>query len=388
MPATLTRETLGELLSQSQPPCISLYQPTHRSFPEREQDPIRFKQLVRRIESELKERAAQADIPALLKPFLDLIDDKDFWNHNRDSLAIFATPGFFRAYRLQRSVPELVVVSDRLHVKPLLRIIQSADRYQVLCLSRDRVRLFEGNQDALDEIELAPQVPRNIEQALGDQLTDKDQSGKVDGFGRASERGDAMQHAAGGLDKQAHIDIDRERFFRAVDKAITLYHSRPSGLPLLLAALPENQTVFRRISHNELLVEEAISLGEGALDTESLRRKAWEAMQPRFTARVNKLLEQYRLAHGLGLASDRLEEIGVACMQGRVGTLLVDVERNIPGRAIKEEGRLLPMDASKAELPDLLDELAVWTLEKGGEVLALPHQQMPTRSGVAALYRY
>jgi hypothetical protein len=388
MSATLTRETLSQLLSQSQPPCISLYQPTHRSFPEREQDPIRFKQLVRRIESELKERAAQSDIPALLKPFLDLIDDKDFWNHSRDSLAIFATPGFFRLFRLQRSVPELVVVNDRLHVKPLLRITQSADRYQVLCLARDRVRLFEGNRDALDEVELAQEVPRNIEQALGDQLTDKDQSGKVDGFSRAGERGDAMQHAGGGLDKQTHIDNDRERFFRAVDKAITLHHSRPSGLPLLLAALPENQTEFRRISHNELLADEAISLGEGALDNENLRRKAWEAMQPRYTARLDKLLDQFGESNGQGLASDRLDEIGSACMEGRIATLLVDVERTIPGKAVKDEGRLLPMDESKADLPDLLDELAVWTLERGGEVLALPHERMPTRNGVAALYRY
>ena len=50
---------------------------------------------------------------------------------------------------------------------PLLRILQSADRYQILGVTRQEIKLFEGNRDAVDEIELAPGVPRTIEEALG-----------------------------------------------------------------------------------------------------------------------------------------------------------------------------------------------------------------------------
>ena len=49
----LDRETLSQLLAKRQGPCLSLYQPTHRSFPERQQDPIRFKHLVRQLEDSL-----------------------------------------------------------------------------------------------------------------------------------------------------------------------------------------------------------------------------------------------------------------------------------------------------------------------------------------------
>jgi len=73
-------------------------------------------------------------------------------------LAVLAAPGLFRVYRLQRPVPELVVVADSFHTKPLMRILQSADRYQVLGLNRQEIKLFEGNRDALDEIELAQGV--------------------------------------------------------------------------------------------------------------------------------------------------------------------------------------------------------------------------------------
>ena len=74
-------------------------------------------------------------------------------NHTLDGLAVFASPDSFRAYRLQRTVPELTVVADSLHVKPILRFVQSADRYQVLCLSRQEAKLYEGNRDNLDPIE-------------------------------------------------------------------------------------------------------------------------------------------------------------------------------------------------------------------------------------------
>jgi Bacterial archaeo-eukaryotic release factor family 6 len=68
--------------------------------------------------------------------------------------------------RLQRSAPELAVVAESFHVKPLIRILQSADRYHVLGLNRQQFKLFEGNRDALDEVELDPAVPRTATEVL------------------------------------------------------------------------------------------------------------------------------------------------------------------------------------------------------------------------------
>lgn len=46
-----------------------------------------------------------------------------------------------------------------------------------------------------------------------------------------------IRHGQG--DRNEEIDLDIERFFRAVSRAIYEHHSKPSGLPLILAALPE-----------------------------------------------------------------------------------------------------------------------------------------------------
>ncbi len=270
----LDRETLTKLLSKRDGPCLSVYQPTHRSFPERQQDPIRFKHLVKQLEESLKQQGHGDKAHTLLEPFYALIDNSDFWNHSLDGLAAFAAKDYFQVYRLQRSVPEMAVANARMHLKPLVRIAQSADRFQILCLSRDSVRLFEGNRDALDEVKLHDGVPRTLADALGSDLTEKGQSGFPQGYGRSSERGDPMQVEAGGSGKQAEIDRDRDRYFREVDRAITEHHSRPSGLPLILAALPEQQSHFRRLSHNDCLLPEGIETGQNALSVNELREKS------------------------------------------------------------------------------------------------------------------
>ncbi|PKL98770.1 MAG: hypothetical protein CVV19_10365 [Gammaproteobacteria bacterium HGW-Gammaproteobacteria-9] len=384
----LDRETLTNLLAQRDGPCLSVYQPTHRSFPERQQDPIRFKHLVRQLEDTLKQQGHAEQAPALLEPFYALIDNNDFWNHNLDGLAAFGAKDYFQVYRLQRSVPEMAAANSRMHLKPLVRIAQSADRYQILCLSQDSVRLFEGNRDALDEVKLHEAVPKTLADALGSDLTDKGQSGFPQGYSRASERGDPMQVEAGGSGKQAEIDRDRDRYFREVDRTILEHHSKPSGLPLILAALPEQQPHFRRLSHNPNLLPEGIEMGLHALSIEELRSKSWMVMQPRYLKRLAGLLDQFGASHGQGLASDHLEDIGQATRQGRVATLLVEAERQIPGHVDKNDGTATPAPEGDVNTPDLLDELTIWTLEQGGEVVVVPTERMPTGTGAAAIYRF
>src|SRR5680860_1684608 len=149
---SLDKDYAAGLFRGCEPPCLSLYQPTHRHRPENQQDPIRFGNLVKVLEESLLQKYPKREIRTLLDSFLALAEDRDFWEHTLDGLAVLGGRGVFRVYRLQRPVPELAVVADSFHTKPLLRMLQSADRYQVLGLSRQEIKLFEGNRDALDEI--------------------------------------------------------------------------------------------------------------------------------------------------------------------------------------------------------------------------------------------
>ncbi len=380
----LTSDHLTALLAVQEPPCISLYQPTHRHRPDNQQDPIRYRNLLREMETSLRQRYPARDVRDLLEKFRALSHDGDFWNHRTDGLAILSSAGRFEVFDLQRPVKELLVVADSFHVKPLLRVLQSADRFQLLCLSRHEAKLYEGGRDALDPVELTD-VPATITEALGDELTEPHQTVASYGMG-AGKGGKAMHHGHGG--KRDEVDLDTERFFRAVDRGVLDHHSRPSGLPLMLAALPEHHTAFRDVSHNPFLTQDGLEVDPEALDLDELRVQAWQKVEPLYQSRLTKLIEEYQVSLTRQLASDDVAQVARATTEGRVAVLLLESDREIPGRLDTATGRIEPGDLAHPDVDDVLDDLAEAVLRMRGEVIVVPAERMPAATGLAATYRF
>jgi hypothetical protein len=378
----LPSDVLVDLLAKQEPPCLSLYQPTHRSHPDNTQDVIRFGNLIKEMESSLQQRYHDKDTQALLEPFRALANNAEFWNHALDGLAVFGGSGRFDVFKLQRSVPELAIAADSYHLKPLLRILQSADRFQILALSRDSVRLFEGNRDMLDEVELTAEVPRQQQDVVGESVTEHYQAV----HSAPSSQGAGVRHGQGS--KTDVLDAETEKFFRAVDRAIQEHYSKPSGLPLLLAAMPQYHALFRKVSRNPMLMKEAIDVNADAISTDELRKRAWQTIEPDYAADLVQIGEQFHSNRAKGQSNDDLSDIAAAAVHGRVDTLLVEAERHIPGRMTPDTARISFDEVSDPAVDDLLDDVAEVVLKTGGKVLVVPKSRMPTQSGLAAIYRF
>jgi hypothetical protein len=217
----ITNHALSGLLVAQSPPCVSVYLPRQRSYPDSQQDSRHYRNLLDRAEESLRRKYPAAQVQPLLARLRHLTDDAAFWTQRRDGLAVLASPATLDVFDLPRPVPERVIVADSFHVKPLLRIVQSAGRFHVLCLQREAMRLYEGNRDGLDPI-APPGVPRTIVEALGEDIVvqRKEQTfpGKSRGESHPAPRGPNAPpgHAATRDDAK----LDTERFFRAVDRAV------------------------------------------------------------------------------------------------------------------------------------------------------------------------
>jgi hypothetical protein len=341
------------LLAPREPPCLSLYQATYEP----------------------------RTVDSLLGPFRALAENASFWSHSLDGLAVLAASDLFRVYRLHRPVAERVVVSDTFHTKPLIRIVQSADRYQVLSVTRRDARLFEGDRDALAEVELAEGVPRTLTDALGDELTEPHLT--VASYG-AGARGPAMHHGHGSRKDETDIDT---RFFRAVDRAVLEHHSVRS-MPLILAALPENDAVFRNVSHSPHLADVGVGVSADAVSVDELRERCWRVLEPEYLGRLAGWVEAYGQSRSRELATDDVADAASAAAAGRVGRLLIEAERVVPGKLDRATGRIEHVDLDDADVDDLLDEVAELVLGKGGSVVVVPSERMPTETGLAAIYRF
>lgn len=378
---------LNSWLADHEPPCISLYLPTHRQHPANAQDPIRFRNMLRSVEASLRKAYPSTDVSARMAPFLALEQNSEFWRQRTEGLAILSSPDSFDVIHLQRPVSELLVVADTFHTKPLLRVLQSADRYQILLLSRHEAKLFEGNRDSLDQVALT-KVPATITEALGEQLTAAHHNTAAYGGnagGPTGHAGGGMHHGAGA--RKDEVEIDMHRFFRVIDRAILEHHSRPSGLPLMLAALPEYHAPFRELSHNPFLMAEGIAMNADALDVNELRVAAWQHAEPMYLARLAALVDEYESARSHARGSDDLWQVAEAAVAGRVSTLLVEADRVVPGR-MDGAGRVELTTDIGPKVDDLLDDIAEAVLRRKGEVIVVPAARMPSKSGLAATYRY
>jgi hypothetical protein len=377
-------QRLKPLLADYPPPCLSLYQPSFRAFPDSQQNPVHYRNLLKELTTALGRNRPGVAPDKLLELFERLLDDVEFWAHPQDGLAVFGAAGFFHVEKIQRPVPELVVVNDHLYIKPLIRVFQSEDTYQILALDRKEIKLYQGNRYVVDQIPLAPSVPRTIDEALGPEV-------HLPGVDRtapfaAGRGGQAVYAHHGHGSKMDEARLDVERFFRVVDRAVADAHSKPSGVPLIVAALPEYHSRFRELSHNPFLLDEGIHLNADAHTRDELRDAAWRVMEPRYHARLQQLIDAYHAAKARGLATDDLTHALEFATDGRVGTLLVEAERRIPGHV---DGHM-PRPAVRDEpgVGDLLDDLAERVLKTGGQVIVVPKGRMPTDTGLAAVFRY
>ena len=196
-----------------------------------------------------------------------------------------------------------------------------------------------------------------------------------------------MHHGHGA--KQSEVDRDAEQFFRAVDRAILEHHSQPAGIPLILAALPMHHHMFHELSHNKFLTQESIDVHPDSLSSiDKLRLRAWELIEPRYQAQLSALVEEFGNAKSAGLGDDDLAETARAVVAGRVSTLLIEAHREIPGRIDTANGDIQLDNLTHPEIDDVLDDLGTLALKMGGKVIVVPTERMPTKSGIAAIYRF
>lgn len=377
----IVKDFPNELFNTEAEVFISLYQPTHRHGPENQQDPIRFKNLIREIGESLNEKYDKKQVEDLLKPFEALAADNDFWQHATDGMAVFATDSKCFVYRLARPVEELSIVADSFHIKPLIRIFQSADRYHLLGINRNEFALFEGDRYGFEKVEIDSEIPQTAKEILGEEYTEAYITAGGIGAG-----GSVMFHGHGS--KKDEVDKDTDRFFRSVDRIVLENYSRPMELPLILVTLDENHTPFQNLSHNPFLQKEGIKVNYDALTIDELKESAWEKIEPIYLEKTKTLVDEFENERAQDKGSDDINEVAKAATENRVSRLLIESDRLIPGKLNGETGELTLKELENPVVDDLLDDLAELVLKNMGEVVMLPKERMPTNTGVAATYRY
>lgn len=376
------RDQLKELFQIDATPAVSIYMETHRRGPDVAAQPLRLRAAIDEAREILTVDGVDG-VDAVLGPLEALIGDRDFWRHQADGLALFASRDFGRLYRLPVHMPNMVVVGPTFHTKPLIDFLQAPERFWVLSVTQKEVRMWEGTVTGLAPVNLAA-VPTSLQEAIGTEVV-------ADRLNLRSPRGSGSApvfhgHGAGKDDTKQEL----EKFFRAVDAGVRDLLADEIG-PIVLAAVDYYHPIFHSVSKLENLTDEGIIGNISGWDGGRIHAAAWPIAQKSVEYKLDVALDLWENSYGRGKTESDLAAISRLAVAGRIRLLLAERGRTVWGRIDRNTGDMEVIREGgtdpHGEAVDLLDELAEVTIQYGGRALVLAAERMPTDTGLAAVLR-
>ena len=348
--------------------CVSLYVPTTPLTQQIGAAQIEYGNLVRSALSQLDAAGFDKRRRVRLEEGLAMLDgDDEFWRVQAHCLAVFATPDRVRTYRLANSLKSIVEVSDRFHLKPLLRAVTFPHEAFVLALSENDVRLFEVLPDVPPAPVKISQLPKDAaSHARKATLNDRSPSGRIQGA-----EGQRVRHLL---------------YLRAIDAAL-----RPvlSGrdTPLILAAVDPLAALYRTVNSYLHLLPTGIVVSPDGMKDAELARLAIPALDEAHAAELKQVQALFDTRSNQGRTATDITDVARAATYGAVELLFVDIDEVVPG-TIDEDGVVTFADEASAKTYGVVDEIAARVLSTGGRVMAVRRPAVPGGGALAATMRY
>lgn len=361
-------EEIGALNLVRSDACISIFLPTTPISREIEHSRINLSNHVKKALAQLESEGLDKKRIALLQEqFADLLADDEFWNHQANSLAILATPETLRTYRMANKLTDIVEVSDRFHLKPLLRAITFPHAAHILALSENAVRLIEVSAD-LPAREIHVQHMPTDAATAGGKATQKDYSG--------------TGHRHGSQGQNFYLS----RYVRKIDAAL-----RPvllgSDLPLILATTKPLEAVFRSISVIPAL--SAIIAGNpDRLSETELAAAARPVLDAHYAEQVQDFHRLFDERAGQQRTTTDISDAARLATFGGIDRLLVDIDGVVAGTVDDETGAVSFAAEGNAVNYGIVDEITGRALRTGAKVMAVRKADIPGGHDLAVISRY
>ncbi len=363
-----TRPELLDLFRHRSWPSVSIYLPTTPLTADAQADRIALK-------NHLKAAVEQMEAAGITKRAIRtieehngaLIDDQEFWATQANSLAIFASDELLRTYRLPNKLGAAVEVSDRLHLKPLMRAVSFPRTAFILAISVGGVRVIEVSAGTQARTVGVPDLPRDMSAAIG-RRSHTERSGNM-------ESGESSSESA-----------LLRRYARSVDQAI-----RPvlvgQERPLIIAASEPLASYARAVSSYPHTLDGSIAGTPDRTPDHELVAAAHRVLDEFYAGQIAELAALYDHRFKEDRATGDIARAARAATFGVIDTLIYDMDEVVPG-TVSEEGAVTFADAPSAASYGIVDEIVRRAFLSGARVIAMRRGEVPGGGSLAAILRY
>ena len=365
--------------------CVSIFIPTQRGGKEvlEGKNKKHLHSEWTQIKKKLKEAdLSEASIEKIGKPIQELLDNRDFWRHQSDGLAIFASPDFFEYYTVPVNFEAYHYISEEFYVKPLVPAMTGDAKFNILAIQLEDVKLYEASRYSIAQVEIDDLAPSQLEERVG-----YDYKERALQFRTQGEGGEKTQfHGHGGSERDEKTEI--KQFFRAVDQGIKNYLQKQE-LPLVVFCQDYLFPIYKEANTYNHLYEKVVPGNPNDTDMLGIHKKALEVFEPVLNENRDKKIEKYAELSSTENTTSALSDIIAAVHQGKVDTLFIENRAEVWGKYHEDE-----MKVEFSENPDdgnisLLNLAAKKTIEMGGKVYLVEHEFMPQKkSKMNALLRF
>lgn len=357
---------IADLFRNRGPAHVSLVTPTTPLTNQAQADRIAFKNQCRDALSQLVTEDKR-QVRAMEEMLDDLVDDDSFWEFQAHSLVVFATPDRIQTFRLPNRLQPLTEVSDRFHVKPLLRTVTVPQSGHVLALAENSVRLVEVSGDLPATTVRVEGLPKDAASvARKASINDRSPSGRIQG--------------------SEGIKVRLTQFARRVDHSLRNVLAGQET-PLILAATEPLQSIFRAVASYPHLAPHVLSTNPEALSDAELADAARGVLDQLLKQHVADFNAEFQQREKEGRATTDVAQAARAATQGAVQTLLVDIDDEVLG-TMTENGAVSFADHPGPDNYDLVSEIAGRALLTRGRVLGVRKADIPRSASLAAVLRY
>jgi hypothetical protein len=349
--------------------CVSIYVSTTPQTQQVKASRIAFGNLTKSALAQLDAAGFDKRRRALLEAELAALGEDDaFWRLQAHSLAVLATPDSVRTFRLATAITDTVEVSDRFHLKPLLRAIAFPQHAFVLALSENAARLVEVFADLPPSPVRVADLPKSA----------------ADAVGRASVNNLTQNTRLANAEGQTVL---LRQYARQVDARL-----RPvlagRETPLILAATEPLGPIFRAVNTYPALAGEGISTSPDRLSDGELASATRAILDRLYAKEVETAKGLFQTRLGLRRATTDIGEVARAATNGAVESLLVDIDQVLPGTVDDADGKVSLASAAGARSYDVIDEIAGRAILTGSKFLGVRKADLPDGAPLAAILRY
>jgi hypothetical protein len=363
-----SNEDITALNSARSDACVSIYVPTTPLTQHIGASRIEYGNLVKTALAQLDAASFDKRRLARLDEGLAMLDaDDEFWRVQAHSLAVFATPDRVLTFRLANKLEGMAQVSDRFHLKPLLRAVTFPYEAFVLALSENDVRVFEFLPDAPPVPIKIAGLPKDAASHAGKaSLNDRSPSGRIQGA-----EGQRVRHL---------------QYLRAIDAALRPVLSGRST-PLILAGVDPLASLYRTINSYPYLLDTGLKVSPDGMKDSDIARQVVPLLDQAHAAQLAVAKALFETRSGQRRTATDLTDVARLATYGGVESLFVDIDDVLPG-TVDENGVVALAGGESASTYGVVDEIAARVLSTGGRVMAVRRPDVPGGGAVAAVLRY